>query len=566
MLNPEAPNVNTLRSNVNPDETPIAGAKTVFIVTSNDAGSTAGPTGNITISGIRPESTDAAKLVALNNTMISTGSDGGTARTAPGNITITADTLSLSNDTGIFTTAFSDGGTPAGNITLNVNTLRANTKPDGTLITGTPQVFIDSVSLSGQAGNITISGVGPQTTDAAKQLALNNIEINTVLFGGAAQTAQTVPATITVTADTIHLTHSKNIKTDTQGAAPAGNIVVTANTFLADDASKISSSSSASGPGGNISITAGQSVTLNSGSSITASSTGPGNAGHITITAGNTFASNAATVSSTATQATGGDIAITAGQSVTLTNGASVSASSTGAGNAGNININSGQSFAATNSSVTTQAAAASGGTITISTTPSGMVQLTNSMISASVLDGTGGGGSVDIDPQFVILQNSQILAQAVQGPGGNISIATNLLLPDANSVISASSQFGVNGNITIQSPNAPASGKIQPLGKSPLLATSLLNQRCAALAGGELSSFTVAGRDSLPAEPTSWLASPLALGPAGFSAGTVPEGGDHARVIDPVHETALLSLRQIAPAGFLTQAFAVDWSAGCKS
>ena len=28
----------------------------------------------------------------------------------------------------------------------------------------------------------------------------------------------------------------------------------------------------------------------------------------------------------------------------------------------------------------------------------------------------------------------------------------------------------------------------------------------------------------------------------------------------------ALLSLRKIAPAGFLTQAFAVDWSASCRS
>ena len=28
-----------------------------------------------------------------------------------------------------------------------------------------------------------------------------------------------------------------------------------------------------------------------------------------------------------------------------------------------------------------------------------------------------------------------------------------------------------------------------------------------------------------------------------------------------PADETALLSLRQIAPAGFLTQAFALDWS-----
>src|SRR5206468_1744291 len=99
------------------------------------------------------------------------------------------------------------------------------------------------------------------------------------------------------------------------------------------------------------------------------------------------------------------------------------------------------------------------------------------------------------------------------------------------------------------------------PLGKTPLIATTLLNQHCASLAGGEFSSFTVAGRDSLPTEPGSWLASPLALGPAGFSAGAVAEAGAQARVIDPAQETTVLSLRQIAPAGFLTQAFAVDWS-----
>ena len=78
-----------------------------------------------------------------------------------------------------------------------------------------------------------------------------------------------------------------------------------------------------------------------------------------------------------------------------------------------------------------------------------------------------------------------------------------------------------MNGTVTIQSPNAPASGQIQPLGKSPLQATSLLNQRCAALAGGEFSSFTVAGRDSLPTEPGSWLASPLATLSAGAGLGS---------------------------------------------
>jgi hypothetical protein len=148
--------------------------------------------------------------------------------------------------------------------------------------------------------------------------------------------------------------------------------------------------------------------------------------------------------------------------------------------------------------------------------------------------------------------------------------------------VISASSQFGTNGTITIQSPNAPVSGQIHPLGKTPLLATTLLTQRCAALAGGQFSSFTVAGRDSLPTEPGSWLTSPLAM--AGVEPRLKAEGlsrlsgvSDEVRAGFAAHQLhhtnqlnqtapARLSLRQIAPAGFLTQTFAVDRSAGCSS
>ena len=218
-----------------------------------------------------------------------------------------------------------------------------------------------------------------------------------------------------------------------------------------------------------------------------------------------------------------------------------------------------------TNSTVTTEATQSGGGAIKITTNPNGTVQLTNSTISASVLNGTGGGGSVNIDPQYVVLQNSQILAQAVQGPGGNINITTNLLLPDSTSLISASSQFGQQGTVIIHSPISPASGKIVPLGQKPLLPTSLLSQRCAALAGGNASSFTVAGRDSLPAEPGGWLSSPLALATGELVGSTATEPEMGMILSEPRVETPLLSLRRIAPPGFLTQSFAVE-SDGCTS
>ena len=214
-----------------------------------------------------------------------------------------------------------------------------------------------------------------------------------------------------------------------------------------------------------------------------------------------------------------------------------------------------------TNSSVTTEATQSGGGLIKITTTPSGAVQLTNSKISASVLDGTGGGGSVNIDPQYVVLQNSQILAQAVQGPGGNISITTNLLLPDSTSIVSASSQFGQQGTISIQSPIAPAGGKILSLSQKPLVETALVSQRCAAIAGGNISSFSVAGRESLPVEPGAWLAGPLAVAMSGSS-----EIGPPTRQTELEGDTPLISLRRIAPPGFLTQTFAMGLSTDCAS
>src|SRR5215831_2291278 len=340
------------------------------------------------------------------------------------------------------------------------------------------------------------------------------------------------------------------IWTATGGDGPAGSITVNAGSMNVSSGASISSSA-----GVNVGVGGGFLSGNGAGGTVTVNATGPvtiadQGSGLFTTTVGN---------------GAGGNINLR-GSAIQLSNGASLSATSSGRGNAGNIHINAGNQFAMTNSSITTEATQSSGGAITITTNPNGTVQLTDSRISASVVDGTGGGGSVNIDPQFVLLQNSQILANAVFGPGGQIFITTNLLLPDSTSIISASSQFGQKGTITIQSPIAPAS-RILTLSQQPLVPTSLLTARCAALAQGNFSSFTVAGRESLPAEPSSWLSSPLVVAtsttePAG-SMTSEPE--THMSQSEPTEEMPILSLRRIAPPGFLTQSFAVDES-GCTS
>jgi filamentous hemagglutinin family protein len=446
---------------------------------------------------------------------------------------------------GIFTST--EGTGPGGNISINANSLAVQN--GGTISAATSGTASTATggAVSVNANTVNLTAGGTITASSTGQGAAGQITVQ-----GLASPAQSL----------LLDGAGSGISTDTHSTGAGGNILVDADSVILQNSGSLSAATSgtaAAAIGGTITVNANQ-VKVNSGGLITAATTGAGAGGSVNINAGNTFSSDAGIVSSTAIQANGGNINVSVGQSVTLTDGTSVSASSTGQGNAGSININAGQAFTASNSKVTTEANQSSGGTIKITTHPNGTVQLTDSTISASVLDGNGGGGSVDIDPQFVILQNSQILADAVFGPGGNINITTNLLLPDTTSFIRASSQFGQQGNIVIQSPVSPASGKIIPLGQKPLLATSLLSQRCAAIAGGNISSFTVAGRDSLPAEPDGWLSSPVALSAPESEDGTVREANGTMS-----EETPLLSVRKIAPYGFLTQAFAVE-SSGCQS
>jgi filamentous hemagglutinin family protein len=567
--------------------------------------------GPITITGNALEFTQGSRITAQ------TGGDGNA-----GPINITAnDHLTLSGTdqgplapvglpTGIFTNSFGFLG-PNGNAgTVRINTpsltitdgARINTLTAANGRGGDVIINAQSVNLSGE-----FPGFIPEDTFDLGNIHAGGISTKTV--GGSCMGPCGNAGNVTITTNTLNIANGSQINSGTASEGNGGLITINAKDTvsisgrLTDGSpggiiSETVASTPGSGVGGNIAITAGQTVTITEGASISASTSGPGHAGNIlvkandiklggggTITAVSTGPGNAGTVTvqglnspansflidgagsgvftTTSDTGTGGDISIDA-NAVSLQNGAHLSSNSAGSGSTGNIQINAGNQLAMNGSSVTTEANQASGGAIKITTTPSGTVELTDSTITASVLDGTGGGGSVDIDPQFVILQNSQILADAVFGPGGNINITTNLLLPDTTSVIRASSQFGQQGNIVIQSPVSPASGKIIPLGQKPLIATALVSQRCAALAGGNASSFTVAGRDSLPAEPSGWVSSPLAL--ASSEVGDAMEPTSRTSRSEPIEEMPLLSLRRIAPPGFLTQNFDADGTTGCTS
>jgi hypothetical protein len=216
----------------------------------------------------------------------------------------------------------------------------------------------------------------------------------------------------------------------------------------------------------------------------------------------------------------GGDILLQASL-LTLTDGAGITAESLGPADAGTIRLIVTERFLSENSTVTTAAKRADGGNIQVRA--QSLVRLRDSSITATVGDGTETvGGNITIDPEFVILEGSQIFAEAFQGKGGNIGITAKVVLADLLSRISASSTLGIDGTVDIRAPVTNVSGIVAPLLQTFRQEAALPRHRCAERwRGSPASRFVLAGRDSIPATPSGVLPSLLYEAPQG-TAGTV--------------------------------------------
>jgi large exoprotein involved in heme utilization and adhesion len=324
---------------------------------------------------------------------------------------------------------------------------------------------------------------------------------------------------------------------ETLGAGKAGQVTVVTPQLTLADGGQLSAETGGDGRGGEVMVQAAN-VSLASGAQIKSGSgflagdtllVGAGHGGTITVTATDTIAitgQGSGFSATTAGAGRGGNITLQASR-VQLSDGAVISAESTGAGDAGNVAITTQDNFLSTHGSVVTRATQADGGNIQITTR--NLVQLRDSAITAEVGGGAQTiGGNITIDPQFIVLQNSQIRANAFEGQGGNIRLqAQQAFLADPASIVSASasSKLGIDGLVDIRSPVKSISGAVAPLPQSFARTTELLRNRCAErIREGTVSRFVLGGRDGVPLEPGSWLPSalePLDQQPSGQGAQT---------------------------------------------
>jgi large exoprotein involved in heme utilization and adhesion len=305
----------------------------------------------------------------------------------------------------------------------------------------------------------------------------------------------------------------------TGGPGRGGNLTVRATEAISIAGSDqngfpsglFSSAQIGSGRAGNLSVFTPL-LTLRDGGLIAADtlSTSSGNAGNIAVQAGRLTLSGGAQISSsTSGSGRGGDVTVAATDYIALSRGGTIAASSSGPGDAGDIVIQAGQSFQSRNGAVTTEAEQADGGNIRL--TVGSLVELRDSQITATVRTGVGKGGNITIDPQFVVMQGSQVRADAFGGPGGNVRIVAGVFLADPASRVSASSQLGINGVVNIQAPVTSISGAVAPLPQEFAPISELLRDRCAGrLREGRVSRLVLGGRDGVPSEPGSLLLSPL--------------------------------------------------------
>ena len=459
-----------------------------------------------------------------------------------GNLTIQVDRLVLLRGGVVGSAALGDG--LGGQVTIEAN---EEIRLSGSIADGVPSWLLSASSGNGNPGRIRL---------IAPSIVVDGSFVGTAPLGRA-RTAE-----IEIMVDRLTLTNLGLIGSVTNSDISAGTITINATDTVSISTGGIFTSTLGAGTGdaGNIVINTTH-LQLTQDSRIDSSTRGPGHGGTATITASGTVSiigRNSGIFTNTGMSGAGGKIELQA-QQVQLAKGAMISSSSSGAGDAGDIRIAAQEIDLRGNSVITTTVdqGEASGGNIRIggminadgdiiesldslmlegsritANTDAGdganitigarqVVLDGNSAVAANTNAGVGGNvaiaGTVAADGQglsraeTIVLRKSQITANAQAGQGGRIDIVAEVFLADPDSVVDASSQVGLDGEVNIEAVVSNLSGVVTPLSQRLASEAPLLRDRCVArLRQGGASSFVERERAGIPSAPDGLLPSRL--------------------------------------------------------
>ena len=298
------------------------------------------------------------------------------------------------------------------------------------------------------------------------------------------------------------------IADSTSANAQAGDITINVTDKINVDESFIENQVNRDkvGNAGNVIINTGT-LSLTKGGAVSADTFGQGNAGLVMISASDTITIDGEALDRTKSGAysrvrsgaegNAGAVTITTG-SLSLMNG-------------GQVDVRS--SLSSTSSNAATQSET---GKITLQLTED-LILRENGLISArAFLDANG--GNIKINAEFIIAfpnENSDIIADAQRGKGGNINITTQAIFgleersstpPNQTNDIDASSQLGFPGNIAVNTPEVdPTSGLIELPENVGDVSEQVAQNPCSQGVGNE---FIITGKGGLRPNPHETLSS----------------------------------------------------------
>ena len=455
-----------------------------------------------------------------------------------GNLTIRAEELLLSGDVADdmslagrvtrIATLTADGGGAGGNMLIDV----------GSLMLGLAGQIGAGTFGSGDAGEVIVRASDRIAINGAFKQQ-NSLGVDRTRSSGIFNTAEAGASgnggSLFVATPQLDIRDGGTLSVRTSGSGDAGDINIRADEIsVADPVVDLVSGSTSgiratvsalgSGSGGQVTIESDR-LRVYNGGQIAASSSGLGKAGSVVVRANEVLIEGAASVdsidnltasttqissaisSSSTTGFDAGSVEITAGN-IELRDRGTITVSNTAGGSAGNVDIVA-NSVKLSRSSIQAEASAGTQGSLNISSQDRLLLR-SNSRLSANATGTATGGNIVLRSPVVVGIENSDISANALQGDGGSIYLATQGLIGLAfrdrltsDSDITASSELGVSGTVDIELPTVAVDSGLVLSSNNLEDASDRIVAGCSAREGNR---FAYSGRGGLPPNPFGLL------------------------------------------------------------
>ncbi|MBW4450817.1 MAG: filamentous hemagglutinin N-terminal domain-containing protein [Spirirestis rafaelensis WJT71-NPBG6] len=358
--------------------------------------------------------------------------------------------------------------------------------------------LITSTYGEGNAGNVIINARDRVSLDGGQEVITTGKFISTKLYSRVESNAGGQGGQIHIKTGSLSVTNGAFLSTSTDGKinANAGSVIIDARNSASFDG--VGPDRTPSGANSNVL----QDAKGQAGSVI------------INVPAGLVSVTNGAQLSArTFLRSTGkgGDVRITTGQ-LSVRDNAEVTVNSNGSGDAGSLTVNANSINLDNSGKIRASTASGEGGNIDLRVRDLITMRRQSQISAEAGNNGNGGNIRINSPDGFIVAvpkENSDIIAKAFRGRGGNINITTSGIyglleyrpeLPPEISDINVSSQFGVNGTVTINTPDVDPNRGLVNLPAVPL--DTEVSQICQPRTAENQSSFTIIGRGGLPPNP----------------------------------------------------------------